>query len=188
MRRALSRICVLFVLALALAIHCSYALDLPNDALQLLAETTVDPCTICAKQKLKKAFKIMNDRFTPGLVMKSDDSCRLMKSGAGDDNEISLTCYPSNTLFKSIKEGEKLPRIIFTFYTPQKRLVGISDNDYTDKPTADLYHASRLGTVFEGRIKLIPYKYGDGPTYNYFQKTNTLQIHCVVLQLNPATH
>jgi hypothetical protein len=179
---------VMLMLTLTLTMQCVYALDLPGEALQLIAETTVDPCSICVKQKLEKAFKIINDRFIPGLVIKSEDSCRLMKSGAGDDNEMSLTCYPSNTLFKSIKEGEKLPRIIFTFYTPQKRLVGISDNDYTDKPTADLYHASRLGTVFEGRIKLIPYKYGDGPTYNYFQKTNTLQIHCVVLQLNPATH
>jgi len=179
---------VMLMLALTLIVPCVYALDLPSEALQLIAETTVDPCTICAKQKLKRAFKIMNDRFIPGLVMKSDDSCRLMKSGTGDENEISLTCYPSDALVKSLRAGEKLPQIIFKFYTPQKRLVGISDNDYTNKSTADLFHASRPGTVFEGRVKLIPYKYGDGPTYNYFQESNILQIHCVVLQLTPVTH
>jgi hypothetical protein len=179
---------VMLVLALTLTMQCVYALDLPSGALQLIAETTEDPCTICAEQKLKRAFKIMNDRFIPGLVMKSDDSCRLMKSGTGDENEISLTCYPSDTLEKSVRAGEKLPQIIFKFYTPKKGLVGISDNDYTNKPTADLFHTSRPGTVFEGRLKLIPYKYGDGPTYNYFQESNILQIHCVVLQLTPVTH
>ena len=173
------------VLILALAAKCSYALDLPGDALRLLAEASADPCSICVKQKLEKAFLAMNVRFSPGLVINSDDECRLIKVDSVDDNELSLTCYPPDTVKKSLKEGEELPQLIFRFYTPGKLLVGISENDYTSKTMADLYQASKPGTVFEGRIKFIPYKYGDGPTYNFFQQTNKLLIHCTVLQLKP---
>jgi hypothetical protein len=176
----------MLMLASILIIDNSYAFDLPHDALQLLAETTVESCSICAKQKMEKAFSIFNSRFMPGQIIKSDDTCRFVKMDAGDDNEMSLTCYPSDALIKSLKDGEMLPKIVFKFYTPQQRLVGISENDYADKRIADLFHELKPGTVFEGRIKLIPYKYGDGPTYNYFPQMNRLQIHCAVLELKPA--
>ena len=188
MRWMMKRISMFLVLMLALLARYSYALDLPDDALRLLAEASVDPCAICVKQKLEKAFTTMNVRFSPGLVINSDDKCRLVKLDTGDDNELSMSCYPTDTLKKSLKEGEELPQFIFRFYTPEKRLVGICENDYTNKTIADLYHASKPGTVFEGRIKLIPYKYGDGPTYNYLLQTNRLLVHCVVLQLNPMIH
>ena len=184
----MKRICMFLALMVALVASYSYALDLPEDALRLLAEVSVDPCSICVKQKLVKAFTAMNAGFNPGLVIKSNDKCRLVKVETGDDNVLSMTCYPTDTLKKSLKEGEELPQLIFKFYTPEKRLVGITDNDYTSKAMAELYHASKPGTVFEGRIKLIPYKYGDGPTYNYFPQTNRLLIHCVVLELSPFIH
>jgi hypothetical protein len=184
----MKRISMFLVLMLVLAARYSYALDLPDDALRLLAEASVDPCSICVKQKLEKAFIAMNVRFSPGLVINSDDKCRLVKVDTGDDNGLSMTCYPPDTLKKSLKEGEELPQLIFRFYTPYKRLVGISEDDYTNKTIADLYHAAKPGTVFEGRIRLIPYKYGDGPTYNYLLQTNRLLVHCVVLQLNPLIH
>jgi hypothetical protein len=187
-RWMMKRICMFLLLILALVASYSYALDLPDDALRLLAEVSVDPCSICVKQKSDKAFTAMNARLNPGLVIKSDDKCALVKVDQGNDNELSMTCYPPDTLKKSLKEGEELPQLIFKFYTPEKRLVGISDNDYTSRALADLYHASKPGTAFEGRIRLIPYKYGDGPTYNYFLQTNRLLVHCVVLQLNPLIH
>jgi hypothetical protein len=185
MRWMMKRISLFLVLMLALAAGYSYALDLPDDALRLLAEASVDPCSICVKQKLEKAFTTMNARFSPGLVINSDSKCRLVKINTGDDNGLSMSCYPPDTLKKSLKEGEALPQLIFRFYTPEKRLVGINENDYSNKAIADLYRAAKPGTVFEGRIKLIPYKYGDGPTYNYFLQTNKVQIHCTVLQLKP---
>jgi hypothetical protein len=180
------RIPVMFILTIALTIHCSYALDLPDDALGLLAEASADPCSICVKQKLTRAFKIIDEMFIPGGVMETDVACRLVKTVSGDDNELSLTCYPSDALITSIKDDEQLPQLVFRFYTPQKRLVGISTTDYTDNSTEDLFHASNPGTIFTGRIKLIVYKYGDGPTYNYFYETNKLLIHCRVLHLVPV--
>ena len=162
----------------------AYAMDLPDDAFQLFAEATVDPCSICAEQKREKAFHIMNDRFIPGRVIQTDDNCRLIKTGS--DNDLSLSCYPSDALNTSITDDEQLPQVVFSFHTRQKRLVGIAETDYTDAPAADLFHASKPGTVYEGRIIIIPYKYGDGPAYNYFQQSNKLLIHCRVLQLDPV--
>jgi hypothetical protein len=186
MRWMMKRISMFLVLMLVFVSRYSYALDLPDDALRLLAQASVDPCPICVKQKLEKAFAAMNVRFSPGLVINSDDDCRLIKVDAGGDNELSMTCYPTDTLKKSLEEDEEPPQLIFRFSTPGKHLVGISENDYTGKTLADLYYAAKPGAVFEGRIKLIPYKYGDGPTYNYFRQTNKLLIHCTVLQLKPV--
>jgi hypothetical protein len=186
-RAIMKKISVILVLALALSIHCSYAFDLPVDALRLLAEATAEPCSICAKQELEKAFKIMNDRFISGHEIITDESCRFVKVLSGGNNELSLTCYPTDTFMKSIKGDERPPQIVFKFYTSQKHLVGISDKDYTGKEIADMFDALPSGAVIEGRIRLIPYKYGDGPTYNYFKHTNKLQIHCVVLQLKPVS-
>ncbi len=54
----MKRISMFLVLMLTLVARYSYALDLPDDALRLLAEASVDPCSICVKQKLEKAFTI----------------------------------------------------------------------------------------------------------------------------------
>ncbi|MBN2299377.1 MAG: hypothetical protein JXM72_12325, partial [Deltaproteobacteria bacterium] len=166
---------------------CLHALDLPDDAFVLLAEAAADPCSICAEHKQIKAFEIMNRWFVPGKEIQTDERCLLIKTAAADDNEFSLNCYPSVALNDSLTTGEQPPQIVFTFYTPQKRLVGISETDYTDRPLADLFHASKPGTVYEGRIRLIPYTYGDGPAYIYFQQRHKLMIHCRVLELKPVS-
>jgi hypothetical protein len=159
------------------------AFEFPPDVFRLLAETTVEPCSICVKQKLDKAFQNLNKVFPPGKVMEFDDACRLMKTG----NSLGLkpACHPGANV-KSLKEGEIPPEIVFEFYTDEKQLVGIAGNDLTDEKTAGQYRKAEAGTVFEGRIKLVPYKYGDGPSYNYFPKTNRLIFHCLVLELRPV--
>jgi hypothetical protein len=177
-----------FILFTAAAVQTVHAFDIPEDALRLIAETTIEPCSICARQNMEKAFSILNGRLVPGLVMKSDDGCRLMKTGPGDDNELALSCYPSDAFMKTLKNGEEPPRIVFRFSTPGNRLVGVSERDYTGRDSADLYRTSKPGTEFEGSVRLIHYNYGDGPAYNYFPKTNTLLIHCVILELAPVKH
>lgn len=176
---------VLQVCILAVCPQCSYALDLPDEALRMIAETTTDTCPLCVEQKLKHAFAIMAARLQPGLVLETDDSCRLRKNNPKDDLELSLTCYQAGALRQSISDGQKLPDVVFAFYMPEKRLVGISETDYTDGGTIDEFRASPPGTVFEGKIRLIPYKYGDGPAFNYFPAANRVLIHCVILRLKP---
>jgi len=157
------------------------AFEFPPDVFRLMVEASAEPCSICAQQKLKKAYKGLNTVFAPGNAIDFDGACRLMKTGSGLD--LKPACYPSGTLVRSLKEGEIPPEIVFEFYTDEKQLVGISGNELTKDKIAEQYRKAEPGTIFEGRIKLVPYKYGDGPAYNYFPKTNRLVFHCLVLDL-----
>ncbi|MCU0577301.1 MAG: hypothetical protein MUD15_10825 [Desulfobacterota bacterium] len=185
MRNAIMIVLMMPVLSLAIDMQAPYAFDLPDEAFRLMAEATVDPCSLCVEKKLKEAYAVMNRMLQPGLVMESDERCRFLKRNPGDGFELSPVCQPTGALKQAGGEGRKPPDVVFVFYTPQARLVGISENDYTDAGTAAVFNDSPLGTVFEGRIRLIPYKYGDGPTYTYFQGANKLQIHCTVIKLTP---
>ncbi len=188
MNRNVLTLAMVCAVTLMPALPCAQALELPDEALLLLASSAADPCSLCAEQERKKAYRILSDAFIPGQALESDDFCRLVKAGAGDDNELTLTCYPSETLKVSLNEGERLPEVVFRFYTLQNRLVGISEDDLTGDALAELYRASRPGRVFEGRIILVPYKYGEGATYNYFPQTNKLLIHCRLVNLGPVPH
>ncbi|HOO37351.1 MAG TPA: hypothetical protein PKY89_03590 [Deltaproteobacteria bacterium] len=187
MKRIVSEIFIMVILASAFFVPQSYAQDLPDEAFQLLAEAMVDPCSICAEKYRERAFNILNETFMPGHVIETHSTCRLIRISGTDENDLTLSCYPSDALTASITGEEQVPQVVFRFHTPNKHLVGIFETDYTDEAAADLFRASGPGTVFEGRIRLIPYKYGEGPTYNYFQQTNTVLIHCRVLQLIPVS-
>jgi len=171
-----------------LSISWLYALDLPDDAFVLLAEAAAETCSICAENKVKKACEIMDAFFVPGTVIQIDEQCHLIKPATGKINELSLSCYPFDALAASLAKHEHPPLLVFAFYTPEKRLIGIQESDYTAPPTADLLHDSNPGTSYEGRVRLIPYAYGDGPTYNYFLQTNKLLIHCKVEHIRPVLH
>ncbi len=183
MRRAVKVYCMAMVLGVFVPVQAPCAMDFPPDALKLVAAAASDPCSICARQQLKKAFALLNERFPAGSVMSTDAGCRMVKTGEHGFPELSPTCYPDAGEVESLGEGQTLPRVVFTFYTPQDRLVGISQKDYTDAATAERYRASSPGTVFDARLRLIPYRYGDGPSYNYFLQTHTLRFHCVVLEM-----
>ncbi len=170
---------------LATCLQYSYAFDLPDEALRLIAETTTDPCPICVEQKLKEAFAIMEARLQPGLVVETDEHCWLKKIDPKDVFEFSLTCYPSVRLMQTIGQGQKLPDVAFVFHTSEKFLVGISEKDYTDERIIDRFRKLPPGTLFKGQVRLISYKYGDGPSFNYYQTSNRVQIHCTILGLSP---
>lgn len=168
----------LVLLMICLTMQGAYAVELPDEALQMLAEAAADPCSICAEQMRKKALRILDEGLRPGQVMCSNAQCRLKKSEAAGANDVLLACSPQGSGL--------MPTVVFTFHTPQGRLVGIADSDLTDKVVAEIYHASMPGTVFDGRLRLIPYRYGDGAVFNYFQQTNRLQVHCIILELKPV--
>jgi hypothetical protein len=161
----------------------TYAVGLPDDAFSLLAQASSDPCSICARQKVKESFKILTQSYTPGLVVNSDDKCLFIKTGKAEDNEFSLSCYPSETMVKNLKEGEDLPRVVWKFHTRGKHLIGIPPEDFSSEAFSELYRESPEGAVFDGSLRLVLYKYGDGPTYTYLSQENKLIIHCVVVKL-----
>jgi hypothetical protein len=61
--------------------------------------------------------------------------------------------------------------------------VGVAEKDFTDASQADTFHSLLPGTVFDGRVALVRYEYGDGPTYIYYEKSNHLEIHCRLLEV-----
>ncbi|MFY9167852.1 MAG: hypothetical protein WBM23_14445 [Desulfomonilia bacterium] len=185
MIRALE-IAVLLVLTMLLpAVPFSHAHDLPEEPLVLLTEAAEDPCSICAEQKRRKAFRILNEHFVPGREIRGGETCRMTKPDGED--ALVLTCYPSPSLKDSLDDSGNATQVVFSIYTPQNRLVGIPESGYTAHDIYDLYRTSPAGTIFEGRIRLIEYAYGDGPTFNYFRQTNRLQFHCSIVELKPVT-
>jgi hypothetical protein len=162
------------------------AFDLPDEALKLLAQASSDPCSICAEQKTRKAFALLEKFYAPGKVLSTDGQCRLVKPSDTGSFDVSLTCYPSGAFVGQLKDDETPPRVVFTFYTPEKNLVGISGHDFTKKDIVDLYGKAKPGDVFEGRIEIIRFRYGDGEGFNYFRESRKLQIHCSVLELKPV--
>ncbi len=178
------KLAVLLIMTMLLpAVPFSHAHDLPEEPLVLLTEAAEDPCSICAEQKRRQAFKILNEYFVPGREIGGGEACRMTKPDRED--ALVLTCYPSASLRDSLDCSGKATRVVFAIYTPQNRLVGIPESGYTAHDVYDLYRASPAGTVFEGRIRLVGYAYGDGLTFNYFRQENRLQFHCVAVELKP---
>ena len=176
---------LLFLLVLAATAQSVLAVDLPDEAFVLLAQASVESCAICADKERGKAITILKRSFVPGQELISDADCLLVKAGSGDEQELNLSCYPPPAVMESLPEGARPPRLIFTFHTQKDHLVGIAANDFTDPALAATYRSSPPGTSFEGRLRFIAYKYGDGKTFNYFSKTNTVQVHCVIVQIGP---
>jgi hypothetical protein len=178
------------VLALVLILICYTgsirAFDLPEEALRYMAEASADTCSICEKASLKKAFSLLDKTFVPGSVIATGPDCRFVKSSGEGANDLSLTCYPSEAFVSSLKDNWQPPRLVFTFYTREKHLVGISDKDLTDEGVIRAFTRAKPGTVFEGRIEVIRYPYGDGAAFNYFRESGRLQVHCRALELRPA--
>ena len=148
------------------------AIELPMEAFELLAESTSDPCSICAVETREKAFKILNVTFKPGKILRSNNLCRFMRTDACEENELILTCNPAPP-----------PFLTFRFHTTEKHLVGVSTPDFTEEKFARKYRGAAIGVLFEGAIEIVKYRYGDGPAYNYYIIGNHIQVHCKVLDL-----
>jgi hypothetical protein len=148
------------------------AFDLPEEAFQLLAESASDPCSICAMKTRKNAFQVLNGAFKPGRILKSDNLCEFMRTDECGENELVLTCYLTRS-----------PLLTFRFHTAEKHLVGICATDFTEKRFASEYSSAASGARFEGTLEIIEYRYGDGPSYNYYLAENHIQVHCRILEI-----
>jgi hypothetical protein len=95
-----------------------------------------------------------------------------MRTDACGENELVLTCYLT-----------PFPLLTFRFHTAAKHLVGISTTDFTEKRLASEYGSAATGARFEGTLKIVTYRYGDGPSYNYYLVRNHIQVHCRILDI-----
>jgi len=177
----------IFSSALAGESELSTVMERLDGALTLLAESSVDPCPICSKQTRSKAFQTLNAELMPGRVVKTAAACLLVGVATSDGSELAPSCYPAGAPVKR-KEGEaeaRLPRVTFRFHTAGRHLVGVAQSDFTVEDLVADYHAAPAGTSFSGVLEIVEFKYGDGPTYNYYPTGNQLQIHCRFLSLTP---
>jgi hypothetical protein len=180
------RVLLVIVLCSALPWGRVQAFDLPDEALKLLAQAVPDSCSICANDKTRKAVALLGKAYAPGTVVATDASCSFMKPSGAHALDLVLTCYPSPAFLGQLKEDELPPRVALTFYTPENRLVGIVEKDFTPGDIARVYAEAKPGTLFQGRVEIVRYPYGDGEGFNYFRESRRLQVHCRVLELMPV--
>jgi hypothetical protein len=154
------------------------SIELPEEAFSLLAESFTQDCILCAKQMRKVAFRILTNRFKAGDVIRSDDSCLFVRSPLCGLQELMLTCYP-----KAQENGK--PLLSFRFHTAQNKLVGIAEKDITANHFAEIYSAAPVGASFTGELEIVPFRYGDGKTFNYHVKENVVEVHCKIRSLKP---
>lgn len=150
-------------------------LDFPETPLRLIAESAKDSCSICARQTREKAFQLFEEQFHAGKILTTTGSCRLVRTALSEENELVLSC--------DVPGKEFLPLLTLRFHTSDNHLVGISPADFTEEGIASEYRSAAAGTVFEGIIKTIAFRYGDGTTYSYFASRRVIQVHCRLLSL-----
>ena len=160
------------------------ALEIPGDAFELLMESAEDPCSLCSAKLKRKAFAILERKFYPGKEIVGDKKCCFVRTSECGKNEFVLSCYEKRESFENEeKEQRHYPRLTFIFHTKAYHYVGISEDDFSDDYFSKVYYNNSSHVRYEGRIKIITYKYGDKQTFNYYLKKNQIQIHCKVLEL-----
>lgn len=145
----------------------------PIEALQLLNQSSLDSCAVCARRNRSEAFEILDRTHRPGKLIATTSDAHFIRVPGGE-NELSLTSYAL--------EG---PILTFRFHTSEKHLIGIADTDQSDPSTALAFAAAGGGERLIGLLELVEYAYGDGPTYLYSPTQNHLQFQCKILDLGP---
>ena len=147
-----------------------------DQPLLLLNESSQETCSICAEQKKRKAFGLLDEALLPGTVIAGDQRCVFIRASEQSQNEMLLSC-------DSLPDRGFRTPVILQFHTPSQRLIGVSKEDFTDEKTAAEVNSAPRGTRYKGSVVLIDYPYGDGLTYNYHVKNNQLHIHCLIRSL-----
>jgi hypothetical protein len=173
-KKALLLLSVLMVYSGSL-VWAQTPLEFPEKPLRLLAESVKDTCPICAKQTREKAFQLIEEQFFAGSMLATTGFCRLVRMASSDENELALSC--------DVPGKESLPLLTFRFHTSANHLVGVSPADYTEETVAKEFLSAAPGTVFEGTIETILFRYGDGTTFSYSASRGVVQVHCRLLTL-----
>jgi hypothetical protein len=159
-----------------------FSQDLPDAAMNMLAEIKTETCVICQEKLAKKAFAILEKELQPGKELTFKDANRLfLKQG-----------YAAHLLARQKNQGvninnedmENRPEVSFRFHTDRNHLAGVSRDDYTGRNFVEKLKRQRADAVFHGTLQLIEFKYGDGTCFNFFQKQNEIVIHCKILSLD----
>jgi len=141
------------------------------EALDLLSKSAADSCSACARDFRRQAFRILEERFRPGAVVRSDSLSRFARVRGGE-NELMVA-----------SESPRDPMLTFRFHTAVNHLVGIAESDLTDEVLADRCRSLPEGAGFPGAIEIVPFTYGDGPTFLYQSSIHRVVVHCKILEI-----
>jgi len=138
------------------AVPVSFPFDeLSRAAFDLLSESAVDSCSICAREAREEAFRILNETIRPGAVLRGGPDCPFLAApDAG--NEFLLSCFAHGEL-----------TLLFRAHTAANRLVGIESADLTPDSLAGRPAAA---------ARIIPFPYGDGDAFLYHPAENRLEV------------
>ena len=153
-------------------------------ALQKLAESALENCSICRQKLHKDAFAIIDEKLSVGKKILISQTCSLQKTNLTKKNEFILSCYQSKKHYFSQKDKKEYPTVIFKIHTKKDHLVGIKSADFSADKFVQLINKNlNKKKELVGQISLIKYKYGDGSTFNYNSKKNILKIYCKIEDL-----
>ena len=151
-----------------------------DEALEFLLEASTENCPVCVENLHKKAFKLLNDYYKPGLTLEFTGSARLMKEKKGVYGELFQATKDDGT-------GKKPGgiRIAFFFHTQRHHHAGVKKEDYSDNRHDATYGARKEGRdrFFTGKLTVIGYPYGDGKTFIYLKKRKVVQVQCLISEL-----
>lgn len=154
--------------------------DSLKNSLEPVAGSFSEPCSICVEQNKKSSFQLLNMLLVPGKIISSEAECLFVRTPLCDENEFTLDCY--DPLFFN-NEKKMYPHVVLKFHTSGIHQVGVESADFTSAEVENRFRRLGQNRPFGAQIRLISYKYGDGPAYNYYPQTNKLQVHCTVLKI-----
>jgi hypothetical protein len=98
-----------------------------------------------------------------------------VRTASSEENELGLSCESP--------ARESLALLTFHFHTAASHLEGISPADFTEDRIAGEYLSAPPGTVFQGIIETILFRYGEGSTFHYSERRGVIQVHCRLITL-----
>ncbi len=178
---------IIFVLLLILlSVTGTYSEDcnsISPAALRLLAESTIDPCSICQKKLQKQAYAIVSRELIPGKKLTFTNTCPLAKTNDCQDNELIIKNneYPKKIIINGTEAA--MPKVLYKFFSQDKHIVGIAPDDYTSNSIQNMYQTLKMDSPVEARLEIISYHYSDCPSALYLHDRNALIIFCKILSM-----
>ncbi|MBI5844187.1 MAG: hypothetical protein HZB23_05920 [Deltaproteobacteria bacterium] len=139
----------------------------PQGALYLLSKSRAETCATCRAEMEKEAFAELSRELVPGKRFSGEFLVKEDEAG------------------KRLVFGQLPSWVSFRFHIRGRRWVGIANPDLSPPALAKRLFSAQNGARFNGSAVLVPYPYGEGPTFVWSGKKGILEIHCRLENMDP---
>jgi hypothetical protein len=150
-------------------------------AFELLARSADDSCASCARDHQRSAFEVLEERFPPGKIVRSDSLLSFQRAPQSDDELILVWGAADGSTWSTWRARH---RLTLQFHTAEDHLVGIAEADMTDEGLALLCRSTPDSVALHGALEIVPFAYGDGPSFLFTPSAQRIQIQCRILELS----